>query len=251
MNIWTILATFLKLSTGAGIDAPKYWHLVIGLALIAVLTIIFFLIKNKKPFKWFVFLLLFVPFLSSIIISLKRSIYLDRYFIFVLPFYFVLITGALIEIKNKKIRNIILSLVILGNLIFFPLYWQSLKVSEKPGMDAAANYLNQEVKQNEKIVFGSSFVYFNFKYYNQTGVYPVLYSPGTLSHFSGTALLSEKDIIKDFNKLGSGKTVWLINTTGFGNYQPEIPNNWLKIEEKGFEDIQGRGWITAGKYKIQ
>ncbi len=252
INIWTILASFLKLTTGTGIDAPRFWYIVISLALVIFAVIIFFLSKNKNSLKWFVFLLFIVPFLASIGVSIKRSIFLDRYFIFVLPFYSILITGAILAIKNKLLKNILISVAILGTLISFPIYWTNLKVTEKPGMKGAADYLNQQVQPNEKIYVGSSFVYFTFKYYNQTGIYPLLYVPGPLAHFSGTALLSESDTIKNFNKEVEKKDiVWLINTTGFGGYQPSAPDNWKEIEEKGFEDVCNRGWIIATKYQVK
>jgi hypothetical protein len=140
----------------------------------------------------------------------------------------------------------------LGSLISFPVRWQRLEVEKKPGMAATANYLNQQVKPGEKIYVGSSFVYFTFKYYNHTGMQPKLYAPYSLPHFSGTALLSPQDLIQDFyQELERNDIVWMINTTGFGNYQPSPPDNWVKKEEKGFQDIYDyQGWIIAAKYQV-
>lgn len=120
-------------------------------------------------------------------------------------------------------------------------------------MAEAAAYLNRQAKPGEKIYVGSSFVYFTFKYYNQTGTHPELFVPGSLPHFSGTALLSPENIIKDFYQgINKGDIVWMINTTGFGNYQPSLPLNWVKVEEKGVQDVYDyQGWIIVTKYQVQ
>jgi hypothetical protein len=44
----------------------------------------------------------------------------------------------------------------------------------------------------------------------------------------------------------------MINTTGFGGYQPAVPENWLKINEKSFQDVYDyRGWILVATYRVQ
>ncbi|MBU4298676.1 glycosyltransferase family 39 protein [Patescibacteria group bacterium] len=253
INLWSIPATFFKMTTGGDIGALRFWYVLIALMAVVIAAIIYALKKIKTPTKWLIFLMLIIPFLGAVAFSFKTSIYLDRYFIFALPFYLILMGGAILVIKNKWIRNALIVVTILGSLIAFPIRWLNLNVEKKPGMAEAAAYLNQQVKPGNKIYVGSSFIYFTFKYYNKTGVYPLLYAPGTLSHFSGTALLSPEDLIKDFNQeVKRGEIVWLINTTGFGNYQPAVPGNWLKLTEKGFQDVYDyRGWIIVTTYQVQ
>lgn len=254
INPGSIPCTFFKMTTGEGIDPIRFWYILILLMAIIVAAIVYALKKIKTSAKWLFFLLLIVPFLGATVLSLKTSIYLDRYFIFALIFYLTLIGGAILAIKNKFARNTLIGAAILGSLVAFPIRWANLDVEKKPGMTAAAAYLNQEVHQFDKIYVGSSFVYFTFKHYNKTGVHPLLYAPGPLLHFSGTALLSPEDIIKDFYQGGieEGNIVWIINTTGFGNYQPEVPSHWIKEEEKSFQDVYDyRGWIIVTKYRVQ
>ncbi|MCK4540155.1 hypothetical protein KAU09_03310 [Candidatus Parcubacteria bacterium] len=131
--------------------------------------------------------------------------------------------------------------------------WPRLKIDKKPGMAAAASYLNQEYRPNEKIFVGSSLIYFTLKYHNQTGEPAYLYAPGSMPHYSGTALFSPQDIIIDFNqKTKPDDMVWLINITGFGNYRPRTPENWALISETGFQEARDyQGWILIQKYKVQ
>ena len=251
-NIWSVPNTFAKMTIGEGIDASKFWYLLSGLTIIAIIAFIYALKKIKSSCKWLIFLLLIIPFIAVIALSMKTSIYMDRYFILCLPFYIILIGGAILKIENKSVKNILIGIVVLGSLISFPIYWINLNVKEKPGMAEAANYLKQEVGPNDKIFVGSSLIYFNFKYYNQTGVHSFLYAPRPLEHFSGTALLSPEDIIKDFSQpTKKDDIVWLLNTTGFGNYQPQVPENWAKLKEKRFQEVYDyRGWIIVSKYQV-
>lgn len=253
LNIWSVPNTFFNMTTGDPVDPTRFWYFLVFLMGLVIIAVVYFLKKIDNSIKWLIFLLIVIPFLLSILFSLKTSIYLDRYFIFTLPFYLILIGGTVLLIKNKVARNILVMVLILGNLVAFPIRWAKLDVGEKPGMAGVANYLNQEVKPEDKIYVGSSFIYFTFKYYNQTGVPPRLYQPYPLPHFSGTALLSPEDIITDFSQeVKKGNIVWMLNTTGFGNYQPTVPNNWLKKEEKDFQDVYDyRGWIIVTNYQVQ
>ena len=253
MDTWSIPNTLFKMTAGEGIDASKFWYILLGLAAIVTIAFIYALKKIKSSCKWLIFLLLIIPFIAVVVLSMKTSIYMDRYFILCLPFYIILIGGAILKIKNRALKNILVTIIILGSLISFPIYWINLNVKEKPGIAAAANYLKQGIEPNDKIFVGSSFIYFNFKYYNQTGIHSLLYAPGVLEHFSGTALLSPEDIINNFSySTKKDDIVWMINTTGFGNYQPKVPENWAKLEEKEFQEVHGyRGWIIVTKYQVK
>ena len=252
MDFWSVPCTFYKLTTGSGINPQDDKFILIILVIIIISAIFYALKKIKTPEKWLVFFMLAVPFAGAIALSLKTSIYLDRYFIFVSAFFIILICGAILKIKNPLIKNFLIFLTILISVYSFAHSSKELEIEKKPGMAGAAAYINQAAKPNDKIYVGSSFVYFTFRYYNETQVYPKLYAPGELSHFSGTALLSPEDIIKNFEQeTQKNNTVWLINTTGFGNYQPKTPGNWIKENEKGFQDAYGyQGWIVVSKYKI-
>jgi len=254
MNKWSIPATIFKMLVGKDINIhEKALQVLMITIIISLLNIIFLIIKKiKSQSKWLMILLFFTPFLGAVLLSFKRAIYLDRYFIFCQPFLAIIIALAVMEIKNRSTRNAIVIILILFTVLSFPLHWQRLKVAERPGIKPIAEYLNKEVETDHGLYVGSSFVYFIFQYYNETGINPLLYADGPLSHFSGTALLDEQNMVRSI-ALDSKKynTVWMLNTTGYGNYQPEIPDSWEKIEEKAAEDIGNRGWIIATKYRVE
>lgn len=218
------------------------------LILASLFFIILGLIKFKNKLKWLILSLFLTPFILSLLLSLKKAIFLDRYFIFVQAFFYILILLGVFKFKKTHLRYGLAVLLIAVNFFGFASYKDSLALQNKPGMKAAAQYINQNYQNGDKIFIGSSFVFFNFKYYNKTGEKPLLYAPSELSHFSGTALLNQDDIIKKFPK-NPNYNIWLINTTGFGNWQPEVPETWRKIEEKSFQEVHAhQGWIICSKF---
>lgn len=224
-----------------------------------IIILAFVLFKNRKEqFNGLVLSSFLVPFLLAIVLSFKRSLYMDRYFIFAGLFYLIILAMFFTAIKWRALRSVSVTIVVLISFYFYVSNWQNINVLVKPGMTAAASYINQNAGSNDKIYVGSPFVYFTFKYYNQSGLYPLLYTPniktvGELPHFSGTALLNDSDLIHDFNVgTKSGDRVWLLWTTGFGSSKPEVPANWQQVDEKGYEDVYGyRGWIVVTSYLVQ
>ena len=253
MSIWSIPNTFSKMTSGAVVDPSKSWFFLVLLTILIAVATIFFLKKTQAKEKWLFFVSLVFPFLVAAILSYKRSIYIDRYFIFGFPFYLLILASAILAINKKSVRLILVSIALIGASITFPCQWNSLHVEKKPGMSAAAKYVNENTEPDEKIFVSSSLIYFTFKYYNRSGIQAKLYAPGPMPHFSGTALLSKEDVITDFSEeTKKGDIVWMVNTTGFGNYQPTLPQNWVKENEKGFEEVNAyQGWIVIAKYKVE
>lgn len=122
-------------------------------------------------------------------------------------------------------------------------------------MNSAAKYLKANVEPGHKLYSGTSFIFFNLKYYvsrldiAQT---PLLYSGGNvevknLPHFAGTAILTNDDLLPEFNRdAKTGDTVWLVWTNGFGSSKPVVPNNWAEINEKEYPEV--RPYIGASTY---
>lgn len=231
-----------------------------------MLALIFVILDQKiardKKGKWLVVASFLIPFLLAIALSFKRSLYLDRYFIFSGLFFLVIlalfIEGLMARLKSGKIiASTIVLIITLTSLYFYFDNWAKTNPSSKTGMAGAGSYLNNNFKPGDKIYVGSSFIYFTFKFYNKTGAAPLLMTPGTyevkeMVHFSGNALLNNEDILPELEKgIKTGDRIWLLWTTGFGANKPTIPQNWQQIEETGFEDGRNRGWIVATLYKTQ
>jgi uncharacterized membrane protein len=256
MSLWSVPNTFINLLTGGVVSIGEHnWWLgviLIGLIIFFLWRGIGYLAKISKPGSILISINFFTPLVLAILLSLKQSLYLDRYFIFIVPFYLIILVAGIYSLKPKSLKNAVMIVLAGSMLLSYLHYWQSSDIENRPGMAAAEDYLTINYDQGDKILVTSSFVYFTFDYYNQTEAKPYLYAPGELSHFSGTALLDEDDIVKSFNQFASsGDRIWLINTSGFGNFRPELPSDWHKISEKEFVDSNSvKGSIFIEEYKI-
>lgn len=250
MNAWSVPGTIWKMAFGgAGIR-----NVILAIATAATAWVIVYFVRRVKNFqKWHILLGLIVPFICAIILSSKTNLYLDRYFVFASLYFSLLLAVVLMHFKRFR-KTLIVFLAIATVFAFFK-NWSDLNIQNKPGMAEAARYINSKANENDKIYIGSSFVYFTFKYYNKTGIAPLLYSPGSLEsipHFSGTALLTNDDLIGDFNLAPLGSTVFLLWTTGFGGSKPDVPDHWKPLEEKIYEDAPGfKGQIIVNLFEAQ
>ncbi|PIR96320.1 MAG: hypothetical protein COT92_01760, partial [Candidatus Doudnabacteria bacterium CG10_big_fil_rev_8_21_14_0_10_42_18] len=60
-----------------------------------------------------------------------------------------------------------------------------------------------------------------------------------MPHFAGTAILTNEDLLPDFNQnVVRGDSVWLVWTNGFGGEKPATPENWNKIKEESFAEVR-------------
>ncbi len=249
---WSIATTISKMTIGDGLDPNQAAFLIILVNILALGAFFFMLSRYSQKERWILLFLFLAPFLGSLLLSLKTSIYLDRYFIFYLPYLIIALAAAIFAIPQKQTRFILLTFILIGAVLSYPLHAWTWRLSEKPGMEGATSYLLPSLQKEDEILINSSFVYFTFLYYNESDVHPLLYAPDELPHFSGTALLNRQDITRSFDIAEAGDTIWTIDTTGFGNFQPTVPVSWQKQEEKEFPDAYNhRGSIIVRKYLVQ
>lgn len=261
MNWWSIPRTLYDLLIRI---AEPHSILLIGVTLLTLLAIVRFLRRTPGLGKWLILGLFMAPFAGSILFLLiaklrgqNSSVFLVRYFIFASSFYLIILAGAIQSLARRTIKSTLLGLFVVLNLFSVFYYWHELKTDQRIGMAGAANFLSANVKPTDKLYVGSSFIFFNYKYYNRTPIVPLLYSGGSqvkdLPHFAGTAILSDADLIKDFSEeVKPGDTVWLLWTTGFGSQKPTVPSNWQQKSEAGFEDVRPYpgSWIIATEYLV-
>ncbi len=266
MDRWSIPSTIWKMIFGGqGIDH----YVLMAATLVTVVLLYVFIRRIKVQEKWLVLLSLVVPFLASILLSIQTAIYLDRYFVFASLFFTILLVMVLNEIPNRSLRSIMIWMFVIAIVFAFFKNWKDMDVknlflnrseNRKPGMAALSKIVNERALPSDHIYVGSSFIYFTFRYYNQTGIHPQLISSGaldTIPHFSGTALLSPNDLVLTdtiFNhpKLKKNDNVWLLWTTGFGGSKPNVPGNWASIAEFSYADTPGfKGDIYATEYHVK
>ncbi len=264
MDRWSIPGTIWKIAMGGqGINHPTLFIA----TLVSIVALIYFLVKRTEPQKWLVALGVIVPFLAAVVLSIKSNIYLDRYFVFASLSFSILIALAISTIPRPNLRRLLAGVFVLMSLYVFWKNWAIMDVKDfgsstvkKPGMAAAGAYLDERALEGQKIYVGSSFVFFTYQYYNHTHITPKLISGSELKdipHFAGTAILSEDDLVLErdmFNAANYKKNeiVWLVWTTGFGGSKPNVPGNWVSIDQKTWGDTPGfKGDISVTEYRVQ
>ena len=262
MNEWSVPLTNWRLIFGTGADsANPITRIFLIIAALFTLFLLYRVIKKEKTiYKWLALSGTIIPFLGALLLSLKQSIYLDRYFLFAALFYTILLCLFIFELPNKKLKYGIYVLMLGISMYNWWGFWSSMDIQHKTGMSSAASYLNNNIEPGNQLVIGSSFEFFNFKYYNKSTATPLLYTPGIsdvnqLPHFSGTALLTNNDLIHDLNKgTEKGNTVWVLWTNAFGGSKPDVPKNWVQIgEDHSWEDIRpyAGSWIMINEYLVR
>jgi mannosyltransferase len=269
MDIWSIPTTIWQMMLAFGIDISSS-NTKIFVALVTLFTILFltiFIRRTQEKAKWLVLLAVIGPFAGALLFALlarvrgqESSVFLVRYFLFASVFYTIALGVWLAEIKPKRLGCLTLVVVYAGlNIFAFLQHWSDLNVTERQGMTAAAKYLEQHVDSDDKLYVGSSFEFFNYKFYNRTPVTPLLFSGGNrdiknMPHFAGTAILTNEDLVPDFaESTATGDTVWLLWTNGFGGSKPSVPINFVQVDEKGFEDVRPYPgtWIIVTQYFVK
>lgn len=253
MDAWSIPATLWQLFVGIGIDVnnPSTQKLLVAFSLAVLLVFYRFLRRTEAWEKRLVTASFLAPFLGSLAFALlarlkgsDSSVYLVRYFLFVTSFGTVALVGAAASFHRRHLAAVFLGAYAAFNLYAFWHYWDELNVKARPGMAAAARYLRANVEPQHKIYLGTSFMFFNFKYYNETPVAPLLFTGGVtrardISHFAGSAILADSDLLPDFAKgVKSGDTVWLVWTHAFGSNRPAVPTGWTDLGDRDFPDVR-------------
>lgn len=268
MDRCSIPTTVWEMFLGFNIDINNSTtQIFVILSLVFSIFFIFrFLQRTQEKTKWLVVLALVAPFAGAILFILlgklrgqDSSVFLVRYFLFASVFYTIAIGVWLAEFKHKTFATLLLIIYAAANIAAFYQYWNGLNTKERQGMAAASAYLNRQVEPDDKLYVGSSFEFFNLKYYNRAPVTPLLYSGGNrdiknLPHFAGTAILTNEDLLPDFAEATTtGDTVWLLWTNGFGGSQPEVPANWEQVDEKGYAEVRPYvgTWIIVTRYVVK
>jgi mannosyltransferase len=250
---WSIPSTLSQMLLGVQ-RYGDFLSLEVLAVLVTVFTLVFlyrFLRRTDRPEKWLLLFNIVAPFAGALLFygfarlrGQESSVFLVRYFLFASIFYTIALAIWIKQLNHQRLAKTLLIVYVLLNFSAFIGYWYYLDVKTKPGMAAAAKFLNANVEPGHKIYIGSSFEFFNYKYYNNTSVRPLLYSGGNtdiknLPHFAGTAILTNEDLLPDFRVATKrGDMVWLLWTNGFGGNKPQTPNNWVQIDEKEYPEVR-------------
>ncbi|MFC1651681.1 glycosyltransferase family 39 protein [Patescibacteria group bacterium] len=232
----SVLRTFFVITVGS-IEIENLTLLSIPLVIIIIISIILSKIYREKSLQksalTFNLSYLFVPVILGIIISIKQSIFLDRYFIFSGVAIFILFGLLISKIKNNKILiggmiiTAILSIILVSTSIFG-------YDAPKEGVRELSLKLNEKYKPDEKIIHSSSFTFIPLKYYNEDKEGVI--TTDEIHHYSGDALIEGSDVMTDIEEyIERDNHFWIIDTSDFGDPDlPQIPPQFTQKETYQF-----------------
>jgi uncharacterized membrane protein len=270
---WSVPDTFYRMIAPTPFSPP---HAGLGLLLdyapitLAALGIIWLIVScyhrqsktkkqtftNQLDASWLTVSCAIVPFVLSIAVSSTgQSVYQDRYFIFANLFFIAGAAGIISRIKTSKAATATALIIAAGLLGLFIQYWYQLDIKDKPGSHGATNYVFAHRTDNEPIYSSSPYVFFAVLHYSheqyQDAAIPKLYSEsGELSHFSGGPILTKADIIgPQLFQDPTIKSFWMIDTTGFGEKELKVTNDFTKKDHQVFPEIYDyQGQVIANHY---
>jgi uncharacterized membrane protein len=246
----TIPSTFAQFMTFTDMGVfPLYLRLSLFTGFVALL--IYAAWRNRKELSSWALMLLYLGFgpVAVFILSLKRPIYVDRYFVFsAIGFYATLAVlhyAVASSAKFKRLRQVsILTLVVVMAIGIRNVYAQS-----NHQMRRAAAYVNSGFTYGDAVVSGDIYSYFDFSYYNRTNQPVMVLVPGGgfPGCCEGRSMLYDRPelVVKSLDELAplSGR-VWIVGKTGKQDYFDKVPPNWQP------EDRFEAGYSAVRRYRI-
>ncbi len=262
---WSVPDTFYRLffpTTGipphdsiGGIMITILPMSLIVLGAIALLYLMKHRFSRYRDSAWLLVIGAFVPFVISIALSLfsGQSLYQDRYFVF--AHLFILAGAAVLVTRFPYVwaRRLLPTALILLLAWGTWHYWQELDLMSHPGAKAAVDDLYAHYQTNEPILVSSPYIYFSIRYYAEqehSSDSPRLYSEtGELGHFSGGPILTTADVQGPEIFAGTAKSLWIVDTTGFGGQPLAVSDSWrLNYSQTYSEVFSHQGDITINQY---
>ncbi len=203
--------------------------------------------KSSRDKRLVVFYAL-LPIILTIAVSIKKPIYQDRYLAFAAVGIYMIMAMAIDKIAHKRkalfygLASAVIAIELIG---ISNVYRQATHQ-----MAVVATTVNDNYQAGDVILAGELYVYFDFSYYNQTGVLPRLFTPrnadGTINHPNGygeSGLLydrADQIYTDDLSSIPAGRRVWLVGKTGDKAYYSQIPAGWrmLREDEAGGSEVR-------------
>jgi mannosyltransferase len=166
----------------------------------------------------------------------KRPIYVDRYFVFAAVGFYCLLGIIYVLGWPFRQRPQLQGLAILGTLAVFAFGIGSVYVQGNHQMKKIGAIVNAQATPGDEIVSGELYTFFDYSYYNHTGIQTMLWSKNGVNGYGETSLIYDRaDQIVVRNLVDLHPTsgyLWMVGKTGTKDYYTKIPANWTPVGQK-------------------
>ncbi len=177
------------------------------------LTLLLGLSRKAKPADWYVATLAAVPFAAGASVSfLGTNVFAARYLVFAQLLLMIGIAALVARLGDKRRRNDVASCLLAAGAAIDVGTWYLHDSPHRPGMRAAAEYIESNRRPDEPVIAATAAQYFTAKYYFRDRLPCRLYSDGNpIRHYNGGPLVVDSDLIldKEVSEITAGR-VWII-----------------------------------------
>lgn len=213
-------------------------RLIVFLAFLA-LVVWFALKKEYWPKGALIAGLTFLAPVLVLVLSLKRPIYVDRYFVFAAAGFYMLLATLIYTMKPWRDSAILRVVTVLVLVVVFVIGIGDVYSQATHQMKKVGEYVNASFRPGDEIVSGELYTYFDFSYYNHTGTTTKLLAPNGVDGYGESSLLYDRSaevVVRHFSdaRPASGR-VWVIGKPG-QNDDFKVPDNWRLLDQYQISD---------------
>lgn len=244
----TLPATLAQFLTFTSLDS---WPLALRLGgALAFLAIVGLAILNYKQ-KLSVLLLSFYLFTGPVLVfvlSLRRPIYVDRYFVFAAVAFYALV-AVILAMPWLNRRRYLQSVLVAAFIGIFSYGISNVYHQANHQMRQIATIVNAQLMPGDEIISGELYTFFDFSHYNRSGQQLRLLAPDGVSGYGESSLIydrAEQIVVRSLSELRpTSGVVWVIGKTGDKDYFTDIPPYWRPVGPR-YE----AGYSAAQKYQL-
>ena len=214
----------------------------LGFVALVVATIVY-----SRKYRGSIFLISVWAFLAPVavwLLSFKRPIYIDRYFVFASVGFYVLLAVLLFVAWpwEKYARVRLASIVIILASFAIGIYGVYDQANHR--MKAVGEAVAEKFRPGDGLIAGELYVFFDFSYYNRTGTTLQLLAPGGVGGYGESSLFydrADQVVVKNYDSIHPRTGhVWVIGKTGKHDYFTKVPSNWAVLDrvEAGYSVAQ-------------
>jgi mannosyltransferase len=224
------------------IDIPNYTVYIITVVLVSAPFIIALYYALKRRELKLLWLWLVFPVVSAYVISYFFPAFNYFRFVYIIPALYILVAFGTVYIKNKTVKLLIVSMIIVANLASY-LHYLTDEHQQRENWKAAVSFVESNVKDNDIVLFTNPEPFAPYQYYTQNKVQAFGATDSISANFKGTTEKTSK-LIED------KKGIFLFEYLSYLH----DPNGYVSstIKKEGFTnqdtyDFSGVGFISYWK----
>ncbi|HUY32978.1 MAG TPA: glycosyltransferase family 39 protein [Pirellulales bacterium] len=227
-------------------------------AAVACVVVLVQLLWRPREGDWLLFLMAASPVVGGLLVSLAGpNILHPRYLLFAHVFLLIALARSMGRIPVVPERTALACIVLTNMLIVHVAFWERLDISNRPGVRAAAQYIEQRRDGNAPIIVASPFFFSPMLYHLTNSAECHLLDDGRgFPHYQGTAALKAADFL-EAARLPSlrSRQIWVVNNRSagvWGGHSVKAPDGWDKKDHRTFREVYGvQGEVEVIEYQVR